>query len=71
MVPRHQRAVVGDGVVIKEKARRDVHGDEHVDGIMLMSSENEEETENVEEPDEGVEEVPVEEKTGHVDAVNL
>lgn len=40
-------ARVGQSVVVQEKASCDVEGDEHVDGVVLMSRQNEEDSKQV------------------------
>ena len=44
-------------MVVEEEPRGDVEGDEHVDAVVLVRRQDEEDAEAVEEPGEGVEEV--------------
>ena len=45
-----QHTVVGKRVIIEEESRRDVEANEHVDGVMLMGSKDEENAEHVHYP---------------------
>lgn len=53
-VPLLQGAVVGQGVVVEEHAGRDVEGDEHVDGVVLVGGQDEEDAKHVQHPGEDV-----------------
>lgn len=52
-------ARVGQGVVVEEEAGGDVEGDEDVDGVVLVSGQNEEDTKEIQDPGDGVDEIPV------------
>lgn len=52
------RPGVGQGVVVQEEPGGDVEGDEHVDGVVLVSGQDEEDAEEVQDPGQGVDEVP-------------
>lgn len=53
-VPLLQGAVVGQGVVVEEHAGRDVEGDEHVNGVVLVGGQDEEDAKHVQHPGEDV-----------------
>lgn len=55
----HQRLIVGQRVVVKEEPRGDVESDEHVDGVMFVCGEDEEDAEHVQQPGGRVEEVEI------------
>lgn len=44
-------------MVVEEQARRDVEGDEHVDGVVLVRRQDEEDAEHVHHPREDVQQV--------------
>lgn len=50
---------VGQRVVIQEQPSGDVEGDENVDGVVLMSSQDEEDPKQVQHPCQRVQNVPV------------
>lgn len=52
-------ARVGQGVVVEEEAGGDVEGDEDVNGVVLVSRQNEEDAEQVQDPGDSVDEIPV------------
>lgn len=54
-----ERPRVRQGVIIEKEAGGDVEGNDDVDGVMLMSGQDEENTKDVQYPGEGVEEVEV------------
>jgi len=54
LVAGHQRSVVSERVVIQEESTGDVEGDEHVDGVVLVSGQQEEDGEQVRYPGERV-----------------
>lgn len=56
-VTAHERLVVGERVVVEEQARRDVEGDEHVNGVVLVRRQDEEDAEHVHHPREDVQQV--------------
>jgi len=49
-----QHAVVGERVIIEEETRRDVEGDEHVDRVVLVCGQDEEDSKHVQDPAERV-----------------
>lgn len=51
-------AGVGQRVVVEEQACSDVESDEHVDGVVLVSRQDEEDPEQVQHPGDGVDQVP-------------
>lgn len=51
-------ARVSEGVVIQEETRGDVERDEDVDGVMLVSCQDEEDPEKIQHPRQSVDEVP-------------
>lgn len=51
-------ARVGQRVVVQEESGGDVEGDEDVDGVMLVSRQDEEDPEQVQDPRQRVDEVP-------------
>lgn len=52
-------ARVGQGVVVEEEAGGDVEGDEDVDGVVLVSRQDEEDAKEIQDPGDGVDEIPV------------
>lgn len=46
-------------MVVQEQSRRDVKGDEHVDGVVFVTREYEKYAEHVHEPAEGVQQIYV------------
>ncbi len=52
-----ERLVVRQRVIVQEEPGGDVEGDEHVDGVMLVSGKYEEDPEHVQQPGEGVKKV--------------
>lgn len=50
---------VGQRVVVEEEAGGDVEGDEDVDGVVLVGRQDEEDAEQVQNPGDGVDEIPV------------
>lgn len=48
---------VGQGVIVEEEASGDVEGDEHVDGVVLVSRQDEENPKQVEHPGDGVNQI--------------
>lgn len=56
---RHKRLIVGERVVIKKQARRNVESDEDINRVMLVSGKNEEDAEHVEKPGRRVQEVEI------------
>lgn len=55
----HQRLVVGERVVVQEEAGSYVEGYEDIDGVMFVSRQDEEDSEHVQHPREGVKEVNI------------
>lgn len=55
----HERLVVGKRVVVEEESRRDVERDEHVDGVVLVRRQDEEDAEHVHHPRQDVQQVQV------------
>lgn len=53
------RPRVGQGVVVQEQPSGDVEGDENVDGVVLVSGQDEEDPKQVQHPCERVQNVPV------------
>lgn len=45
-------------MVVEEEASGDVEGDEHVDGVVLVSRQDEEDPKKVQNPGNGVNQVP-------------
>lgn len=52
-----QRMVVGQRVVIEEQSGWDVKGDKHVNWVMLVCGQNEEDPEHIQQPGDGVQEI--------------
>lgn len=52
------RPGVGQSMVVQEESGSDVEGNEHVNGVVLMGSQDEEDPKEVEHPRQGVNEVP-------------
>lgn len=50
---------VGQRVVVEEEAGGDVEGDEDVDGVVLVRRQDEEDAKQVQNPGDGVDEIPV------------
>lgn len=46
-------------MVVEEQSGSDVEGDEDVDGVVLVRRQDEEDAKQVEDPGEGVDEIPV------------
>lgn len=51
-IPLHQRLIIGECMIIEEQTRRYVESDEHIDGIMLVTGQDEKYSEHVEKPGE-------------------
>lgn len=58
-VPLHEGLVVGERVIVEEEAARYVEGDEHVDRVMLVAGQDEENAEHVQHPSERVQQVNI------------
>lgn len=54
-----QSSIISQSMVIKEKSGGDIKGDEHVDRVMFVSGQNKEDSEKVQHPRQGVNEVEV------------
>lgn len=52
-------ARVSQRVIVQEQSGCDVEGDEDVDGVVLVRRQDEEDAKQVEDPGEGVDEIPV------------
>lgn len=46
-------------MIVQKEARGDVEGHKHIDGVVLVGSQNEEDAEHVEQPGERVQEVQI------------
>ena len=46
--------VIGLPMIVKKKSWGDIYGDKHVDGVMFMRRQNEEDTKNIKDPSEVV-----------------
>lgn len=57
VVAHVQRVVVRERVVVEEEARRYVEGNEHVDRVVFMGGQNEEDPKHIEKPRDRVQEV--------------
>lgn len=49
-----QGSVISKRMVVEEHTGRDVEGDKHIDGVMLMSRQNKENAKHVQHPGENV-----------------
>ena len=49
-IPLHERAVVGQSVVVHEQSGRYVESDEDIDGVVLVSGQDEEDAKDVQHP---------------------
>ncbi|CAB0011690.1 unnamed protein product [Nesidiocoris tenuis] len=58
-VPLHEGLVVGERVIVEEEAARYVEGDEHVDRVMLVAGQDEENAEHVQHPSERVQQLKI------------
>lgn len=53
----HQSLVVRQRVVVEEETRCDVKSDEHINGVVLVSGQDEENSEHVHDPRQDVQQV--------------
>lgn len=49
---------VGQGMVVQKESCGDIKGNEHINGIVFMGSQDEEDSKEVENPGERVQEIP-------------